>query len=137
MTMHAPIYSAFYAALLALLSVLLTVRVIVLRGRFRVGEGDGGQVSLQRAIRAHANFTEQAPLALLLIVLAEGLGALPLVIHVLGLVLLIGRLSSAWQLSRTLDGGALRGVGAGATLLAVLAAAVVVLYRVSVAMSLQ
>lgn len=137
MTMHAPIYSAFYAALLGLLSVLLTVRVILYRGRFQVGEGDGGQAPLRRAIRAHGNFIEQAPLALLLIVLAEGLGALPLVIHVLGILLLIGRLASAWQLSHTLGPGMLRSVGAGATLLATLAAAVLLLYRVSVALSLQ
>ena len=137
MTMHAPIYSAFYAALLGLLGVLLTARVIVLRGRFQVAEGDGGQAPLRQAIRAHCNFTEQTPLALLLIVLAEGLGAVPLVIHVLGVLLLLARLASAWQLSRTLGPGALRGVGAATTLIATLAAAVVVLYRVAVAISLR
>ncbi|HEY4370535.1 MAG TPA: MAPEG family protein [Burkholderiales bacterium] len=137
MNMHMPVYSAFYAALLGLLGALLTVRVILYRGRFRAGEGDGGQAPLRRAIRAHGNFIEHAPLAMLLIVLAEGLAALPLVIHVLGVLLLIGRLASAWQLSRSLGPGALRGVGAAATLIVTIAAAVVVLYRVSVVLSLR
>lgn len=137
MNMHMPVYSAFYAALLGLLGALLTVRVIIYRGRFRAGEGDGGQAPLRRAIRAHGNFIEHAPLALLLIVLAEGLAALPLVIHVLGVLLLVARLASAWQLSRSLGPGALRAVGAAGTLIVTVAAAVVVLYRVAVVMSLQ
>jgi len=89
-----------YAALLALLYLVLTFRTIVLRGRFRVALGDGGNQALQRAIRAHANFAEYAPLAIVLLVLVEGSGAHTLTVHALGATLLLGRLLHALGVSR-------------------------------------
>ena len=67
--------------------------------------------------------TRLAPLALLLIVLAEGCGALPLTIHLLGLLLLLGRAASAWGLSRSLGPSGPRTAGAGITMLVTAAAA--------------
>ncbi|MFZ0116267.1 MAG: MAPEG family protein, partial [Xanthobacteraceae bacterium] len=61
-----PSITAFYAALLGLLGAALT-NVIVNRVRSKVDAGDGGVAKLAQAVRAHANFAEQAPLALIVI----------------------------------------------------------------------
>jgi len=101
-----PLVTALYAALLALLAVALGAWVVTLRVRHRVGLGDGGQSRLTRAIRAHGNLLETAPLALLLLLLlAELTAALPVVgLQATGLALLCGRLLHAAGLARS--GGA-------------------------------
>jgi uncharacterized protein len=82
-----------YAGLLALAYLLLTLQVIRLRWRFRVGLGDGGQALLQRAIRVHGNFAEYAAFGLVLLLLTE-LGGAPIwAVHTLGGLLLAGRLA--------------------------------------------
>ena len=123
-----PVVSSLYAFVLAALAVVLTVRVIVFRARTGVQAGDGGDAAFGRAIRAHANFAEQVPLALLLIVLAEVAGARAGAVFALGAVLVVARLASAWGLSR--GTGAPRQAGAGLTLLVIAAAAVLLAMRV-------
>ena len=66
-----PYYTAIYAAVLGLLAALLTTNVIVNRVRAKVDVADGGVAPLAQAIRAHGNFAEHTPLALLLIGLVE------------------------------------------------------------------
>jgi uncharacterized membrane protein YecN with MAPEG domain len=125
-----PLAAALYGALLGLLAVALTARVIVLRVRTGVQAGDGGHASLAQAIRAHANFAEQAPLALLLLVIAETVGTPAALVHALGSVLVLARLASAWGLSHSLGPTMPRQVGAGATALVLAAAALLIAYRV-------
>lgn len=96
-----PLVTAFYAALSALLILLLAFRVVRLRWRARVGVGDGGDRVLARGIRAHANAVEYLPLALLLLLLLELLAIAPVWLHVLGIVLILSRLFHAWGLSRS------------------------------------
>jgi len=74
MSIATPLVAAAYAAFLGLFAVALTVRVILGRVKTGIQAGDGGNAQLAQAIRAHANFAEQVPLALLLIVLAEAAG---------------------------------------------------------------
>jgi uncharacterized membrane protein YecN with MAPEG domain len=96
-----PLISALYAAPLAVLAVGLGVRIALLRMRLRVGLGDGGKSELARAIRVHANLLETAPIALLMLVLAEVTAALdPAVLHGAGTALVAGRLLHAFGLSR-------------------------------------
>ena len=64
-------FTPLYAALLALLFVVLSGRVIKQRLKHQVGLGDGGQPALVRAIRVHGNFIENVPLALLLLLMYE------------------------------------------------------------------
>jgi uncharacterized membrane protein YecN with MAPEG domain len=98
-----PLVTALYAAPLALLAVALGVWIVTLRFRLRVGIGDGGHRILARAIRVHANLLETAPLALLLLALAELTGALaPGALHASGGALLLGRLLHAAGLSRSI-----------------------------------
>lgn len=92
--------TAFYAALLAILFVVLTVRVIRARRRGKVALGDGGDKHVLRAIRAHGNFIETAPLALILLAAAESLAAPTLALHLLGAALLIGRILHAMGVAR-------------------------------------
>lgn len=89
-----------YASLLALLYLALTFRTIALRARLRVTLGDGGDKALERAIRAHANFAEYVPIGLVLLILVEGIGTRPMMVHALGIALLSGRLLHALGVSR-------------------------------------
>lgn len=121
--------SAPYAAVLGLLAAALTVRVIMARVKTGIQAGDGGNAQLAQAIRAHANLAEQAPLALLLILLAEASGTPAGLIHALGAVLVLARFSNAWGLSRSLGPTPPRQAGAGVTVLVVVAASLLILYR--------
>ena len=61
------IVTGIAASILALLYVKLTFNVIGQRRQHKVGLGDGGHESLNRAIRAHGNLAEFAPIGLILI----------------------------------------------------------------------
>ena len=125
-----PAITALYAALLGLLAATLTIRVIVKRVRLRVVASDGGLPDMAQAIRAHANFAEHVPLALLLITLAEMLGTWPVALHGLGIALVAARLLSAVGLSRSLGATNPRQSGAGLTILVTIAASALVLFTV-------
>jgi uncharacterized membrane protein YecN with MAPEG domain len=127
MTTAFPLVTALYAALLGLLGAVLTARVIINRVRGRVDAGDGGIAALAQALRAHGNFVEQAPLALLLLVVAEGIGVRPLVLNILGVALVAARLASAIALSRSLGQSPLRQFGGGFAVLILAATSIAIL----------
>ena len=130
-----PTITATVAALIGLLAVLLAARVIVFRVRFKVNAGDGGHAPLAQAIRAHANLVEHAPLALIVLAFAEAsVPAWRWLIMVLGVVLLIARLASAWGLSHSLGGSTGRQAGAGLPQLVTVVASLLVLYRATLMM---
>ena len=90
-----------YAGLLALLYLVLSARVVQMRGKGMPSLGDGGIEALQRRIRGHGNFAEYVPLVLLMIAMLE-LGRLPPVwLHALGASLLVARLLHGYALSFT------------------------------------
>jgi len=90
-----------YAALLTLLFVFLSIRTIKARRRAQVGLGTGDHPDLSRAVRVHANFSEYAPLGLLLIYLVEIQSAASWFVHLLGMLLLVGRLLHAYGVSQS------------------------------------
>ena len=91
--------TALYAALLTLLFLGLTWRVIAFRRARRVDMGSRGDPLLERYIRAHGNFAEYAPLSLILLGTLD-LGGWPAwLLHLLGLTILGGRLAHAWSFS--------------------------------------
>lgn len=92
---------AIYAALLALMFVGLSVRTLGMRRRLKIAIGDAGNPAMLRAMRVHSNFAEYVPLSLLLILLAAGSGAHPMLIHFLGLTLMAGRISHAYGVSQS------------------------------------
>jgi hypothetical protein len=95
-----PVITALYAGLIGFLLMALAVNVIGKRRKARVGIGTGGDKALERAIRAHANCAEYAPLALIVIASVELLGAPALLVHALGLTLLAGRAVHAFGINR-------------------------------------
>ncbi|HEY8097616.1 MAG TPA: MAPEG family protein [Methylobacter sp.] len=90
--------TSIYASLAALLIVRLSLAVIKLRRKNRVSVGDGGNEQLQLAIRTHANAVEYIPITLLLLLMLELNGAPTILIHILGAILLIGRMLHAMGL---------------------------------------
>jgi uncharacterized protein len=84
-----------FAGLCALLQCALTVLVVARRLKARVDLMDGGDGPLQRRIRAHGNFTETAPMALILIALLELRSVDASWLWALGLCLLLGRMLHA------------------------------------------
>lgn len=90
-----------YVALAAIILLVLTVRVILLRRRLAIGLGTGGDAELEKAVRGHGNFTEYAPIGLILLASAELSGAAGAWIHTIGILLIGGRLLHAWGLSQS------------------------------------
>ena len=84
--------SALYAVLGALLLMKFSFDVVRLRMQYRVAYGDGGFSELQSAIRIHGNAVEYLPIGLLLLLFMEMNGAQNWMLHVCGLLLLVGRL---------------------------------------------
>lgn len=117
------VITAFYASLAALLFVFLSARVIRMRVSERVALGDGGDEMLGRRLRAHGNFAEYAPLALVLMALAESQGASVWILHGLGLLLLAGRSIHAFAVSRSPEPLKLRVLGMGLTFTALIGGA--------------
>jgi uncharacterized membrane protein YecN with MAPEG domain len=90
---------------------------------------------MTKSIRAHGNFAEQTPIALILIGLVEALGYRPLIIWVLAGVFLLARLLSAWGLLTTLSQlSPQRRAGAGLTNLVNAAASLTILYTAATMM---
>lgn len=94
-----PAVTALYAALIALLLLVLGVRVMLGRRRHRVGIGDGGNPALQQAVRVHANAVEWGLPVLALMLIAELNRAGPLLLHGAGIALVAGRILHAVGLS--------------------------------------
>lgn len=116
--------TAFYAGLLAILFIVLSFRVIAKRNQYKVAIGSNGQELLQRAIRVHANFAEYVPFALLLMFLAEYSGLAPLYLHILGIALIIGRLSHAYGVSQQQEPLKFRVFGMIISMLVIIVAAI-------------
>lgn len=84
--------SALYAVLGTLLLIKFSFDVVRLRGLYHVSYGDGGFTELQSAIRIHGNAVEYIPVAILMLLLMEMNGAEVWMIHICGIMIIIGRL---------------------------------------------
>lgn len=84
--------TALYAGLLTIWIFFLAARVGSARRKANVLLGDGGDKGVLIASRAHGNAVETVPLTLLLMALAEAMGAPAIALHLAGLGLLVGRL---------------------------------------------
>ena len=81
-----------YAALLALLFVMLSLAVVRQRRSGRVAIGTAGDRELERRVRVHGNFAEYVPFGIVLLAVAAAEGAYPFFLHLWGAALLAGRL---------------------------------------------
>jgi uncharacterized membrane protein YecN with MAPEG domain len=102
-------HTAPYFAAFGLLTILHSWRVISLRRKHRVAFGTGNLPELDRMIRVFGNFTEYAPIGLILLIALEFVMAPYWYMHVCGVTLLLGRTLHAVALGKG------RGVGRGRT----------------------
>jgi uncharacterized protein len=105
--------AGLYAGILALIYIYLAVCVIRMRVLTETKLGDGGHDGLINTIRAHGNFSEYVPLALLMIGFLNYQGVPVWAIHALGITLTAGRIVHAYSIHR--DILKLRPVGTGMT----------------------
>jgi len=118
-----PKITALYAALNAVIMMVLALLVVRQRARAKAGIGDKGDPQLALAIRAHGNNAEYVPYALILLLLVE-LGQWPAwVVHTLGLVLTVGRVAHGYGLSRSSGTSPGRALGVLCTWVMILVAA--------------
>lgn len=81
-----------YAGPSALLLVYLSAKVVRLRNRLQIRNGDGGHAELTAAVRAQSNLLEYLPTALLLLLMIEMLTFSQAIVHVLGIWFVLARL---------------------------------------------
>ncbi len=89
------IITPLFAAILGLLYVYLSFGVSKIRLSQRISMGTGESNALDRAIRAHGNFSEYVPMTLLLLWFVETLTVSRLLIVILGTALVLGRVLHA------------------------------------------
>lgn len=87
--------TGLYAGLTGLLTVALAYRVVKLRRSHKIGLGDSGNSALSLACRVHANLMENAPIVLILMLVAESAGLPVFYLHCFGTVWIVARLLHA------------------------------------------
>lgn len=111
---------ALYAGLNAALLVVLAINAGIRRSGDSIQPGTMGEGALTRAIRAHGNYTENAPIALIVLVALALTNTAALPIHVLGATLTIGRIAHAFGMMNPKHPNVLRFIGNIMTWLALL-----------------
>ena len=122
-----PTIVPIYAAIFAIMLVVLSLRVAMTRGDVRIAIGDGGNIVLQRRIRVQGNFTEYVPMALILFTFVEWHGWPRWVVHGLCLILLAARLVHAYGIAREPEDIRFRATGMATTALLLVVAAMLLL----------
>ena len=122
-----PYFTPFYAAVIALLFVALSIRTLRLRHRFKVAIGPSEEPLLARAMRVHANFAEYVPIALLLMLFVEMATRNQTLIHALGLMLIAGRSLHAYGVSQLRENFRYRVSGMALTFTVIITASAVLL----------
>jgi uncharacterized membrane protein YecN with MAPEG domain len=113
--------AGLYVGLNALLLLVLAYNVGARRGaQDQLQPGDTGDAALTRAIRAHGNYAEYAPMVLLILVMLAWLGFTPLVLHFYGGIFTSGRVIGAVGMMRERHPNALRFTANAVTGLALL-----------------
>lgn len=109
-----------YALPIAVIYLILWIRVTMVRAATTTSIGDAGNAVLLQRIRQHGNCAEWSSFVLILMILAEGMGAPAFYLHISGALLLIGRLAHPFGLKIDNAGHPLRYVGNGTNILAAL-----------------
>lgn len=103
--------TAFYAAILALMMLVLFYYVVMLRAKSGVSINDGGDIALSERIRRHGNFVETVPIALIVLALAEANGMGATYVHASGILLVLSRVLHPFGLSHDKPDSVLRIAG--------------------------
>jgi uncharacterized membrane protein YecN with MAPEG domain len=123
--------TSLYAALLALLVVVLSINVVRMRGKTGVSLGHGEHPGMLVAVRAHGNAVEYLPIALILMACYELEHGGLILLHVIGIFLVLGRIAHAIGLARAQGTTVGRASGYVLTILGILIAAAALLMRVA------
>jgi uncharacterized membrane protein YecN with MAPEG domain len=121
--------TALYAGVLALWLGWLGFQVGSTRSRTGISILHGDDMDLAEKVRRHANFTENVPLALILMGVLESNGAGAGLLHGLGIALVIARVAHPFGLHHDNMRHPLRAVGAGVTFLVTGIAALVAIWQ--------
>ncbi len=98
------------AAAAALINIWLAFRVSSLRRALKINVGDGGDERVLRRMRAHANFAENMPIALILIGLVELATGDSLYLWGASVAFILARILHAFGMDRR-GANPLRGIG--------------------------
>lgn len=107
-----------YALAAAVITLVLWFRVTSYRGANGISIGDNGDINLLQRVRQHGNCVEWCSFILIMMILAEGMGAPALYIHISGALLVIGRIAHPFGLKIGNAAHPLRYVGNGTNILA-------------------
>lgn len=122
--------TALYAALLMLIMAYLGFKIGSLRGSTGISIFWGDNMEVAVAMRRHANFTENIPMALVLMAIVEINGGNAIFLHVMGVVLVLARIAHPIGLQHDSIAHPLRAAGAGGTILAMIVLAGMALWQV-------
>lgn len=121
---------ALYIALHLILVSVLIFRVGQLRMKEKISIGDGESPALFARIRAHGNYVETAPFALVGLIALAMLGAHAIALHVFGAAFLLGRILHAHAMAQKNSLGRGRGLGMMMTLFTFLGTSLYLLYLI-------
>lgn len=121
--------TSFYAAILALLYVVLAVLVVHQRFKCRVGLGTGKELLLLKTVRIHGNFAEYVPFLIILIALLELQQGSVWQLHLVAGLTLAGRVLHAIGLWRSSGTSVPRFLGMISTFAALIVGAVFLLTK--------
>lgn len=108
-----------YAGLNALILLWITGSTGMLRAKYKISIGDGGNLHMTRILRGHANAIENVPIALILMVIMAIMGAPALALHGLGIALTVGRFVHAMHFIKEDAPGWQRQLGATLSILVI------------------
>ena len=123
--------TAVFASLTALLMIILAFRVSTFRLKYQKSLGHTDDRDFESAVRSHANLTEYAPIALILMAVGELNGVSAQAVYGVGMVFVVGRLLHVWGMYQG-RGGAHKGrlYGILMSWVAILVMAVLALWNV-------
>ncbi|MBW0147825.1 MAPEG family protein [Marinobacter arenosus] len=120
-----------FAAVIGLLLLVLSGQVVRFRLKYKKGMGVTEDRDFEAAVRAHANLVEYAPIALLMLAIAELNGVPSGLVYWSGMTLVVGRVLHAWGMVNGRGGTHwARMIGIVMTWLAILATAMLLLWNV-------
>lgn len=119
----API-TALFAAVLALIYIVLSFGVIGKRRKQGVGIGNGEGTEILQAVRVHGNFAEYAPLAIILLFLAEVNHASSMLLYVMGAWFVLARIFHAIGLNVSIGVSWQRFIGTISTFIVIIVLAI-------------
>lgn len=93
--MNPPLIAALYAGLNGLILIWLIFQVVRRRRSGKIVLGDGGDPEMTKVMRGHANAAETMPMALLMLALADMIGAPAIALHAVGALFTAGRVLHA------------------------------------------